>query len=40
MIKQSYIKVGLTIQMSNRNISHPYQLSAVLTSHVMKTDST
>lgn len=40
MIKQSHIKLGLTIQMSSRHISHPYQLSAMLTSHVMKIDGT
>lgn len=40
MIKQSHIKVGLTVQMSNGNISHPYHLSAALTSHVIKVDGT
>lgn len=39
-IKQSHIKVSFIIQMSNRLISHPYQLSVVLTSHVMKMDGT
>lgn len=40
MIGQSHMKVGLIIQMSNRHMSHPHQLSATLTSHVMKMDGT
>lgn len=39
-IKQSHVKVSLMMQMSNSLISHPYQLSVVLTSHVMKMDGT